>query len=160
MSLEICHRNARSGERAAQEDGGRAVPGAAQLALTVTVSLVQILTPLPVAHILKRISNDPFFFQFRLRDTHFLRGSRWTEPAGADQEGVGLGFAALDLGVVAQDHVAEAAEELLVLARLQPEGGPRRTGGHGDGDFVLLQVDHQFLHAFRVGGGTRVSEGH
>lgn len=84
-------------------------------------------------------------------DTHFLRRSRGTEPASADQEGVRLGFALLDFRVVAQDHVVEAAEELLVLARLQLEGRPPRTRRHCDGDVVLLQMEHQFLDTFTVG---------
>lgn len=44
--------------------------------------------------------------------------------------------------------MAEAAKELLVLARLQLEHCACWTGRHRYGDIVLLQMDHQLLHTW------------
>lgn len=44
--------------------------------------------------------------------------------------------------------MAEAAEDLLVPARLQLERYARRAGRHRYGDVVLLQMEHQLLHAW------------
>lgn len=86
--------------------------------------------------------------QDRVKDTYFLWGSRGTEPASANQEGVGLGFALLDIRVVAQDDMAEAAKEFLVLARLQLKGCPLGTRRHCNGDVVFLQMEHQSLYTY------------
>lgn len=88
--------------------------------------------------------------QAQVKETYFLWRSRGTEPAGANQEGVGLGFALLDIRVVSQDQMVEAAKEFLVLARLQLKGCPPGTGRHCDGDVVFLQMEHQSLHTFTV----------
>ena len=79
---------------------------------------------------------------------YLLWGSRGVESAGADQEGVRLRFAVLHLGVVPHDNVVKEAEEAFVSARLQLERHVGWAGCHGDGDGVLLEMAHEFLHAW------------
>lgn len=96
---------------------------------------------------------------YQVEDTYFLWRSRGAEPASANQEGVRLGFALLDIRVVAKDYMVEAAEELLVLARLQLKRCPLRTCRHGNWDVVLLQMVHQSLNTFNTVLVTKVNEG-
>lgn len=84
------------------------------------------------------------------RASYRLWSSGGLEPAGTHQEGVGLRFPALHLGVVAQHDVVEEGEEVFVPAGLQLERGPGGAGRHGDGDAVPLQVPHQPLHTCRT----------
>lgn len=81
----------------------------------------------------------------QVENTYFLWRSRGAEPASANQEGVGLGFALLDIRVVAKHYMVEAAEEFLMLARFQLKGCPLGTSRHCNWDVVLLQMEHESL---------------
>lgn len=86
---------------------------------------------------------------------YLVCGRSRRKAARAGQEDVGLRLPAPHLRVVAQHHVVEEAEEVLVAAGLQLEGRRPRAGGHGTGHIVLPQVADQLLHAWVGGGGWR-----
>lgn len=70
------------------------------------------------------------------------------EPAGAHQEGVGLRLPVLHVWVISTNDMTKQAEEVFMAACLHLEGHVGGAGGHGDGDFVLVEMCDQLLNTW------------
>lgn len=69
------------------------------------------------------------------------------ESRGTHQKRVRLGFSFLHFGVVSQNGMVEQSEQVFVSTRFHFKRHSGWTGGHRDGNVVLLQVSDQPLNS-------------